>query len=68
MLERSYDLPVGYQGQYAYTFMICILYTPLTSVSSFSVCCCSRFVSLWIQQFKHLKLQEQGSICIQLRW
>jgi hypothetical protein len=34
-------------GQHAYTFVIRILSTSLTSVSVFSVCCCSRYKSLW---------------------
>ncbi len=31
----------------AYTFVIRILLLSLTSVSIFSVCCCSRHISLW---------------------
>ena len=31
----------------AYNCMLCNLSTSFTSVSFFSVCCCSRYVSLW---------------------
>ncbi len=53
-LERSYDPPECHPGQQAYTFVIHLLST-YTSVSIFSVCCCSRYVSLWWQR------TEQGA-------
>jgi hypothetical protein len=43
-----YDPPEGHPGQQAYTFVIRILSTSLTSVSIFSVCFCSRYVYLWL--------------------
>ncbi len=46
-LERSYDPPECHPGQQAYTFVIDLLSTSLTSVSIFPVSCCSRYVSLW---------------------
>ncbi len=46
-LEHSFDPPEGPPGQHAYTFMICILLTSLTSVSIFSFCCHSRYLSQW---------------------
>ncbi len=46
-LERSYDPPECHPVQQAYTFVIRLLSTFLTSVSIFSVSCCSRYVSLW---------------------
>jgi hypothetical protein len=39
------ETPEGHPGQQAYTFRL--LSTSLTSVSIFSVSCCSRYVSLW---------------------
>ncbi len=47
-LERFYDLPEGH----AYTFVICILSTSLTSVSIFYVCCYSRSLSRWLELWK----------------
>ncbi len=47
-LDRSYDPPEGCPGQQAYTFVIRNLRMSLTSVSIFSVCCCSRYVSQWL--------------------
>jgi hypothetical protein len=47
LLERSYDSPEGHPGQHAYNFTILILLTDLTSVSIFSVCFYSRYLSLW---------------------
>jgi hypothetical protein len=43
--------PEGHPGQHAYTFMIRILSTSasLTSISIFSVCCYSRYLSHWFQ-------------------
>ncbi len=46
-LEHSYDPPEGHDGQQTYTSVISILSTSLTSVSIFSVFCCSRYVSPW---------------------
>ncbi len=40
-LESYYDPPEGHPGQHAYTFLIRILSTSLSSVSIFSVCCSS---------------------------
>jgi hypothetical protein len=37
----------GNPGQQAHNFLIRILSTSLTSVSNFSVCCCSRYISLY---------------------
>ncbi len=48
-LESSYHPPEGHPEHHAYTFVIRILSTSLTLVSSFSVCCCSRYVSLWMR-------------------
>ncbi len=47
LLKRSYDPTEGHPGQHAYNFMILILLTGLTSVSIFSVCFYSRYLSLW---------------------
>ncbi len=44
-LERSYETPEGHPGQHAYIFVIRILSTSLTSVSIFSVCRYSRYLS-----------------------
>ncbi len=38
----------GPPGHHAYTFVIRILSTSLTTVSVFSVCCCSRYLSVWV--------------------
>ncbi len=46
-LECSYDPPEGHHGKHTYTNVIRILSTSLTSVSIFSVCCCSMYLSLW---------------------
>jgi hypothetical protein len=54
-LECSYDPPKGQSGQLAHTFVIHILLTSCTYISTFSVCCYSRYLSRWISVY-HLSL------------
>ncbi len=46
-LECSYDSSEGQPGQLAYTFVIRILSTSYTYISTFSVCCYSKYLSRW---------------------
>ncbi len=59
-LERSYDPPECHLGQQSYTFVISILSMSLTSVSIFSLCCCSRYVSLWFRPLLK-EIKQAGS-------
>ncbi len=43
--------PRRHPGQHVYTFVISILSMSLISVSIFSVCCCSRYLSLWLDPY-----------------
>ncbi len=47
-------------GQDAYTFVIRILSTSFTSVSIFSVWCCSRYLSLWTKRLRQKSVIKGG--------
>jgi hypothetical protein len=53
--ECSYDPPKGQSGQLVHTFVNHILMTSCTYISTFSVCCYSRYLSRWISVY-HLLL------------
>ncbi len=58
--------PEGHPGQLAYTFVICIISTSHTQISTFLVCCYSTYLSLWSEP-KHKRITRSvGPIVFEL--